>query len=109
MLDVGLQVGPRPVWKDKQHPLRQHSALRLTGIPTVVRWHSENGGGPGARLGPELEAAATEAEADGLIAQFLAKDWQGPAGKEGAAAGSGLDVQALIKQLENGSNGAMQP
>ena len=104
------QVGPRPVWKDARHPLRLHPALRLTGIPTLVRWRSEAGGSPGARLGPELEAAATEAEADRLIAGFLAQDWQGGAGRGGTAAGSGMDMQALIEQLESGSlgNGAVQ-
>jgi hypothetical protein len=95
------------VWKDKQHPLRQHPKLRLTGIPTLLRWRSGGGSSPGARLGPELEAAGTEAEADALIRQFLAEDWQGPAQH---SAGEGVDVQALMQQLQGAglSNGAAQ-
>ena len=56
-----LQVGPRAVWKDKQHPLRHHPSLQLTGIPTLVHWQN---GMPTAKLGPELESAATPEEAD---------------------------------------------
>ena len=38
MLYWCLQVGPRAVWKDNQHPLRHHPSLQLTGIPTLVHW-----------------------------------------------------------------------
>lgn len=94
------QVGPRPVWKDPGHPLRHHPALRLTGIPTLVRWHAGDGGSPGARLGSELEAATSEAAADALIQEFVAATWHG---SRDAAAAKAVDVEALIQQLSNGS------
>mmetsp|Transcript_953 Transcript_953/g.2942 ORF Transcript_953/g.2942 Transcript_953/m.2942 type:complete len:135 (-) Transcript_953:227-631(-) len=63
-----VNVGDRPVWKDPNHPYRQEPDLKLTGVPTIIRWTAD---GPGQRLGPELEAATTEDEAAALIAKFI--------------------------------------
>ncbi|BDA48091.1 Cysteine synthase B [Coccomyxa sp. Obi] len=93
-----VQVGQRPVWKDKGHPLRHHAALQLKGIPTLVRWQPD--GTPGARLGAELEAASTPQEADQLIKDFVSSDLRSAAA---AQDGSGVDVQALIQELDKAS------
>lgn len=93
------QVGPRPVWKDAQHPLRHHPALQLKGIPTLVRWRD---GAPGARLDSELEAASTPDEADRLIRDFVAAGLKDGAAAAGNGSG-GVDVQALIKELDQAS------
>lgn len=96
-------MGPRPTWKDPQHPLRHHPALQLKGIPTMMRWQN---GSPGARLGSTLEAAATPEEADRLIKDFVSSNLRSSAAQGG---NSEVDVQALIKQLEHASvaNGAV--
>lgn len=59
-------VGDRATWRDPGHPLREE--LRLTGVPTLLAWGS---GGPGRRLGPELEAACSAEEAMRLAAAFF--------------------------------------
>lgn len=65
-----MQVGPRPVWKSSDHPLRKDLSLQLSGIPTLVRWSAK---GPEERLAGELEIARTPEEADCLIANYVAK------------------------------------
>ncbi|XVF79588.1 hypothetical protein PTKIN_Ptkin15bG0001200 [Pterospermum kingtungense] len=43
--DVALlraYVGDRPTWRNPQHPWRLHSTFKLTGVPTLVKWDSEN-------------------------------------------------------------------
>lgn len=95
-----LQVGPRAVWKDKQHPLRHHPSLQLTGIPTLVHWQN---GMPAAKLGPELEAAATSEEADQLIQQFVQQQHPQRHQKCQGVAEDAEDVQEMIQQLQNAS------
>ncbi len=94
------------MWKDKGHPLRHHAALQLSGIPTLVRWQPD--GTPGARLGAELEAASTPQEADQLIKDFVSADLRSAAA---AQDGSGVDMQALIQELDKASmsDGAVAP
>ena len=91
-----MQVGPKPVWKDPQNPLRQHPALQLKGIPTMMRWQD---GAPGSQLGSTLEAAATPEEADRLIKDFVSSDLRSAAAQDGGE----VDVQALIQELEQAS------
>jgi len=64
-----VEVGQRQVWKDQSHPFRTDPSLRVTGIPTLMRWDQD---GCGRRLDAELEVAQTAKEADQLIAAFLA-------------------------------------
>ena len=90
-----LQVGPRATWKDKQHPLRHHPSLELTGIPTLVHWSN---GAPAGKLGPELEAASSTKEADGLIREFVLQHQTVPSQAAGHQAS--VDVQALMQQLQ---------
>lgn len=96
-----VQVGPRPVWKDQQHPLRHHPQLQLTGIPTLVHWKD---GAPEDKLGPELESASSTQRADKLIQHFVSQHSM----SDGAAAGKmgsadAAAVQALMQQLEAAS------
>lgn len=35
---VVCSVGARSVWKDKANPFRTHERLRISGVPTLVRW-----------------------------------------------------------------------
>ena len=95
-----LQVGPRAVWKDKQHPLRHHPSLQLTGIPALVHWQN---GMPTAKLGPELESAATSEEADQLIQPFVQQQHPQRRQERQEVAGNAEDVQAMIQQLQNTS------
>jgi hypothetical protein len=83
--------------------LRQHP-LQLKGIPTLVRWQDN---APTARLGPEIEAASTQEEADSLIKEFLEKDRR-QAGN-GLRDDNSVDVQKLMQQLDEASvgNGAV--
>ena len=62
-------MGDRPAWKSPDHPYRHEEDLKLTGVPTIFEWASESG--PVRRLGPELESAATDEEAEMLISKFL--------------------------------------
>jgi hypothetical protein len=41
------------------------------GIPTLVHWRGAGGGGAGAKMGPELEDAASPQEAVALVAKFI--------------------------------------
>lgn len=82
-------MGPRVVWKDTQHPLRHHPSLQLTGIPTLVHWSN---GAPAGKLGPELEAAGSAKEADGLIRDFIMQHETDQAS---------VDVHAHMLQLHN--------
>lgn len=63
-------VGPRPVWKDPEHPLRHDPDFKVGGVPTVVWWDQATGTA-GARLGNELEEAETDEEASRLIEELL--------------------------------------
>ena len=93
-------MGSRAAWKDKQHPLRHHPSLQLTGIPTLVHWSH---GAPAGKLGPELEAAGSAEEADGLIKEFISQHPADRTAPMHAAGGqAGLDVQALMQQLQSG-------
>ncbi len=56
------------ILQDPNHPFRHAHHLRLTGIPTLLRWTRD---GPGARIGPELESATTEEAAEALVARFV--------------------------------------
>ena len=94
-----LQVGARAIWKDKQHPLRHHPSLQLTGIPTLVLWVD---GAPVDKLGPELEAASSAEDADGLIESFVSQhhtERSTPLG--GAGSQAAVDVHTLMQQLQN--------
>ena len=44
---VYCHVGDRPTWKDPQNVFRTDPKLRLTGVPTLVKWGTQQ------RLGPE--------------------------------------------------------
>lgn len=88
------------MWKDPAHPLRHHPKLQLKGIPTLVRWQ---GNGPTARLGHELEAASTAEQADELIRDFLSRDRQSDGPAAAATGERAVDVQELIKQLDQAS------
>ena len=89
------------MWKDRQHPLRLHPVLRLSGIPTLVHWSH---GGPAERLGPELEAAGSAEDADGLIRAFVSQHRAERNMPSEAAGGRGsVDVQALMQQLQDGT------
>lgn len=35
-------VGDRPTWRNPQHPWRLDSAFKLTGVPTLLLWDSNN-------------------------------------------------------------------
>ena len=35
-------VGDRNYWKDKQNDFRTNSSLKLTGVPTLLKWGSPN-------------------------------------------------------------------
>ena len=95
-----LQVGSRAAWKDRQHPLRHHPLLQLTGIPTLVRWQNSM---PTAKLGPELESATTPEEADQLIQQFVQQQHPERRLKCQGATDNAEDVQAMIQQLQSAS------
>lgn len=64
---VEVQVGPKAVWKDPAHPFRVDGRLKLSGIPTLFKYE---GGSFGARLGTELELAASEEEVHQHLASF---------------------------------------
>lgn len=57
----------------KQHakPQRTDARFAVGGVPTLIHWTAA--GAPGAKLGPELEAAASPAEAVALVAKFVAE------------------------------------
>ena len=65
-----LQVGPRLVWKDPQHPFRSDKTLQVAGIPTLVHWTQE---GPGLRVSTDLEKASSPADAEAVAQAFIAK------------------------------------
>jgi len=74
MTDAGaslleVNVGQRAAWKSPEHPFRKDSKIKLTGVPTVLGWSAA---GPTARLGGELEAAASPAEAVAVVSRWLA-------------------------------------
>ena len=64
-----MQVGSRQVWKDQEHLLRRDPNLRVTGIPTLIKWGRD---GPEGRIGTQLERAGCVQEADQIVAQFIA-------------------------------------
>ena len=35
-------VGDRDYWKDRNNEFRTHSALKLTGVPTLMKWGNPN-------------------------------------------------------------------
>jgi len=35
---IRVKVGPRDYWKDKNCPFRTEKSLRLTSVPTLVKW-----------------------------------------------------------------------
>ncbi|CAN1827692.1 Thioredoxin-like protein Clot [Linum perenne] len=42
--DVALlraYVGDRPTWRNPHHPLRVDPKLKLTGVPTLIRWEND--------------------------------------------------------------------
>jgi hypothetical protein len=63
-------VGARAVWKDTAHPLRHDPAIKLGGVPELLRWTAA---GPGARLGAALEKAASPVEAVAVVDKFAAE------------------------------------
>lgn len=73
-----VRVGPRPIWKDPEHPLRiRADDLQITGIPTLVRYepHTEQQKGRVVgRLAGELEQAETVEQATVLIKAFVGND-----------------------------------
>ena len=69
--DSCIQVGSRPVWKDKQHPFRTDPNHQLEGIPTLIHWTAD---GKGAQMASELQEADTPEAADALIAEFIARN-----------------------------------
>lgn len=64
-----MQVGPRPVWKDAQHPFRTDRQIQLTGIPTLV--HYTENGLDDVRLSSKLEHAQSAAEAEAAAKSFI--------------------------------------
>ena len=62
-----VEVGEKAVWKDLGHPLRSAAELKLTCIPTLMRWSAH---GWTARLDEELEKAKTAEEVDILVRRF---------------------------------------
>jgi len=68
-----VNVGPRPEWKDPDHPLRHDRTFKVGGIPTLVRWgaRKEGGGAELARLSDVLEKAADPAEARRILQDFV--------------------------------------
>jgi len=70
-----VNVGPRRAWREPDHPLRTLPWLRLSGVPTFVRWGRDAAGGGAilARVDRTLERAGTEAEARQVLGSFLAE------------------------------------
>lgn len=67
-----LQVGPRTAWRSPDHPFRTDPSLALRGIPTLLALAAGTGTVT-ARISSELEAAASPAEARGVVEKFLAQ------------------------------------
>lgn len=63
-----VEVGPKPAWKDQGHPFRSDPALKLTSVPTVMRWRD---GAATHRLDSALEAADTSDAASAVLQEFL--------------------------------------
>lgn len=61
-------VGQRSVWKDPQHPLRRDPKIKLSGVPDVMCWGAD---GPTAKMGADLEKAASPVEAVAAVAAFI--------------------------------------
>ncbi|GBF91444.1 hypothetical protein Rsub_04184 [Raphidocelis subcapitata] len=71
LLEVG--VGQRSDWKgNAAHPCRVDPRFKVGGVPTLVHWRG-GGSGAGAKMGLELEDAASPQEAVGLVAKFIAE------------------------------------
>ena len=80
-----FQVGPRPVWKDPQHPFRTDKNLHIAGIPTLVHWTSQGGA---QRLTNDLERASSPADAEAVARKFIAENKAPHAHTNGAANGT---------------------
>eukprot|EP01026_Neomeris_dumetosa_P012122 TRINITY_DN14259_c1_g1_i4.p2 TRINITY_DN14259_c1_g1~~TRINITY_DN14259_c1_g1_i4.p2 ORF type:complete len:147 (-),score=12.71 TRINITY_DN14259_c1_g1_i4:191-631(-) len=63
-----IMVGDRSTWKSPEHPFRHDPTLKLSGIPTLMKWE---GGQPVARTGSDLERAQDEQQAKQVLTQFL--------------------------------------
>ncbi|KAK3278900.1 hypothetical protein CYMTET_13193 [Cymbomonas tetramitiformis] len=64
------RVGPRPAWKDPQHPLRVDPNLQVSCIPTLVQWGIDT---PMQNrcLGDKLEECGSEDEVYRLVTDFM--------------------------------------
>jgi len=67
-------VGDRPSWKDARHPFRTNPELRLTGIPTLMRWSRTGAPMHDFRLGSELETSETQETVEVLVSELLERD-----------------------------------
>jgi len=38
---IRVKVGPRDYWKDKACPWRTEKSLKLTSVPTLIKWRTE--------------------------------------------------------------------
>ncbi|CAG9460739.1 unnamed protein product [Pedinophyceae sp. YPF-701] len=61
-------VGDRDTWRNPKHPLRMDPDLRVTGLPTMMRWGA---GGKLGEVGAELEKAGTPEAAREVIRDFI--------------------------------------
>lgn len=57
---VRVKVGPREIWKDKNCPFRTDKTLRLTSIPTLIKWGSPQRLSDDQILNPECLAMLME-------------------------------------------------
>ena len=62
------RVGTHAAWRDAKHPLRLDKKIKLTSIPTLMRWHND---APGPRLDKELEACGSPAQVTALVEPFF--------------------------------------
>ena len=68
LINICMQVGPRPVWKDAQHPFRSDQQIQLRGIPTLAHYTEDD---LGARLSSELEKAQSPSDAEAVAKHFV--------------------------------------
>lgn len=65
-----VEVGPKVAWKAPDYPLRQDAELKLTCIPTLMRWQNHTFS---HRLDSDLEAAADDNAIELLVKEFLSQ------------------------------------
>lgn len=65
-----VEVGPKVAWKSKEHPLRLDDKLKLTSIPTLMKWQNHTFS---HRVDSELEVAADHSAAERIVQEFLSR------------------------------------